>query len=233
MSFPNHKGRPRLVGGSLPRNNLQQLFLTLKGSSRSGNFGHRGRPGHQGGSTSSFISKAVFIDEGVEYPLGKKLSDLITELSSSYPSEILPEIKKVYVGGTMEDLMDAALKEGQSLEDLEDFQTAAGAYFKDTKALGITTVLQSKEDIAHFLDHEVGHAIWSKAEENYGSGVKGYEIYHSIKPDFGRHTDYSKKDPEESFCETYNLYLRDKGKLSKDEIDRVEYVLEDIGHYSE
>lgn len=50
MSFPNHKGRPGLMGGSLPRNNLRQLFSILKGGPGSGNIGHVGVPGKRGGS---------------------------------------------------------------------------------------------------------------------------------------------------------------------------------------
>lgn len=45
-----HAGRPGLVGGSQSKSNLNQLFLMLKGSSRSGNFGHAGRKGKRGGS---------------------------------------------------------------------------------------------------------------------------------------------------------------------------------------
>jgi len=52
----NHKGRPGLVGGSLPRNNLSFLFTILKGGKGSGNFGHAGRPGKKGGSGSGFTS---------------------------------------------------------------------------------------------------------------------------------------------------------------------------------
>lgn len=51
-----HLGRPGLVGGSQSKSNLSQLFLILKGSSRSGNFGHAGRKGKRGGSSSNKIS---------------------------------------------------------------------------------------------------------------------------------------------------------------------------------
>lgn len=51
VSFPNHKGRPGLLGGSLPRNNLALLFSILKGGPGSGNIGHAGIPGHRGGSS--------------------------------------------------------------------------------------------------------------------------------------------------------------------------------------
>lgn len=50
MSFFNHKGRPGLLGGSLPRNDLSGLFSILKGGVGSGNIGHAGRPGKHGGS---------------------------------------------------------------------------------------------------------------------------------------------------------------------------------------
>lgn len=228
----NHKGRPGKLGGSLPRNNLSSLFSILKGGPGSGNKGHAGIPGHRGGSApKNLVSKSVFIDEDIEYPIGDKFSNLISEASEAYPKEILGYISKVYVGGTTEDLEEAAIKEGRTAEDLENFGGAAGVFFKSTKALGVTTALRSKDDIVHILDHEVGHAIWTKAEENRGSGVGGYNMLYEVKPDFGRHNEQARKNVEESFSETYNLYLRDRGKLSRDEINGVEYILEDIGHY--
>lgn len=63
MSHFNHKGRPGLVGGSLSKNGLQELFLILKGSSKSGNYGHAGRKGLRGGSSSSSFGSALSLSD--------------------------------------------------------------------------------------------------------------------------------------------------------------------------
>lgn len=74
MSFPDHKGRPTKVGGSLPRNsNLNDLFSRLKGGAGSGNRGHAGRIGKRGGSGPGNLSarnkieqKDLFHEGGIE-----------------------------------------------------------------------------------------------------------------------------------------------------------------------
>lgn len=81
MSHFNHKGRPGLVGGSLPKGNLQDLFLILKGSSRSGNYGHVGRPGKKGGSGISTSIK-----------LRRDSEKIISEVNSLRKKEGLSEI---------------------------------------------------------------------------------------------------------------------------------------------
>lgn len=72
MSHYNHKGRPGLLGGSLPRNNLSGLFSILKGGAGSGNRGHAGRLGKRGGSGPSLI-QTISIDN-VNFDI-KELTD--------------------------------------------------------------------------------------------------------------------------------------------------------------
>lgn len=121
MSHFNHKGRPGLVGGSLPRKNtLQSLFEILKGSSTSGNYGHSGRLGKKGGSQAGGGHGKIGIDRTQDiksqidsYRSNKKSSDdfynkewlmgnkLNNEDAASQLATILgttPEKAKVMVG---------------------------------------------------------------------------------------------------------------------------------------
>lgn len=209
---------------------LNFLMLKLKGGPGSGHHDHRGIPGQRGGSSSSRLSsKAVFMDEGVEYAIGDKYSKLIDEFAAAHPKEALEGIEKIVVVSGSDELEDLAFSLGHDIDTIENISGAAAVYFWESKTMGLTTALVSKEELRHDFDHEVGHHVWSKALESFGSGIDGWNVYYDNKPKFGRPSEYAKKNSEEGFAETYHKYLRDKNSLSTDEINRVEYILEDIG----
>lgn len=231
----NHKGRPGKLGGSLPKGatNLGKLFQVLKGSSRSGNFGHEGRPGKRGGSVSNLrsliASKMVTFDEGKEYPTRDKDIDMITEFAKGHPQELIEKLGHIYIAYGNEELQDAAyLREDLSSSDLNEIDIAGGVYFRNSKSIGVTTGWLPKEQIRDTFDHEVGHLLWNQTSE----GAKdGYAVHYNMIPDFGRKTEYSKTNYEESFCETYNKFLREPSSLTNVEKDRIGYVLDDAGYY--
>lgn len=109
MSFPNHKGRPTKVGGSLPRNNLGQLFSILKGGPNSGNRGHAGRLGKRGGSAPAIPGAALAgVDTSQNYKnaVGKV---------KSHTQEMLDEFK----GYFPERLKDVKVPSGPEQQDID------------------------------------------------------------------------------------------------------------------
>lgn len=232
----NHKGRPGKLGGSLPKDatNLGKLFQVLKGSSRSGNFEHQGRPGKRGGSTSNFrsmiASKMIGFDEGREYPIrNDKDIDMITDFAKAHPPGLIEKIGNIYVAFDNEDLLDAAyFKEDHSASDLNEIEMVSGLYFPFSRSIGVIIRGNQKENIRQTFDHEVGHLLWNETQR---SARDGYKIYYDVKPEFGRKTDYSKTSAEESFAETYAQYIRNPASLSRDERNRIGYVLDEAGYF--
>lgn len=168
------------------------------------------------------------MDEGVEYPIGEKHAKLIDEFAEAHPKEALDGINKVVVVGGYEGLQDLTHKLGYDIDDIENVSGASGVHFSKEGIIAFTTSFVAKEDMRNAFDHEVGHNVYQKAQNN-GSGVDGWNIHYDSKPGFGRPSKYANTNAEEGFCETYPKYLRDRSKLSSDEINRVEYILEDIG----
>lgn len=74
------KGSPGLVGGSIAKNSLSELFSILKGGSGSGNFGHKGRKGIRGGSASGNTPQGEisYNYNGIKIVGKPSLSDFLT-----------------------------------------------------------------------------------------------------------------------------------------------------------
>lgn len=146
MSHYNHKGRPGLVGGSLPRNNLGQLFSILKGGPKSGNFGHSGRLGKRGGSSPSSR---------------QQIHDLSTIVDNFYGS-----LKRHH--GTMLERQDSAAKEiGYSSYD--DYRN--DVYKRSTTIPGGSEIGKAlRED---FFGEGYGKEVYEKMARGDFSGTPG------------------------------------------------------------
>lgn len=134
MSFPNHKGRPGMIGGSLPRKNLQSLFLILKGSSTSGNYGHAGIPGKRGGSAPNKVSLPTSVLDAVR---GSSNTVWIPPeetkkymMAKGHSEDTLKEVKNLIQNGLGAGGEAQTIAEKQIVEAIKN-KTPLGKAFKD------------------------------------------------------------------------------------------------------
>lgn len=92
--------------------NLNNLFSILKGSSRSGNFGHSGRPGKRGGSTPGGFSFSITNDE-----INQILSQPYQKLSLKLSKELIDRYSNQYDFWKNQDSIDARLLEKVEMAD--------------------------------------------------------------------------------------------------------------------
>lgn len=176
MSFPNHRGRPGLIGGSLPRNSLAQLFSILKGGYGSGNKGHSGRPGKRGGSgpgnlsAKNKINQRDFFHEGGVEATSKNLAAKWSV--SEEDLKALADEEKIVAGS------DFTLKEAVVYDYLKTWIGSSGGmgevYAISTVAdkLGLKyTLSDSQKEVAEYIRARppIDRALTSLGKAMYNS----------------------------------------------------------------
>lgn len=218
MSHYNHKGRPGLVGGSLPKNqNLNNLFLRLKGGAGSGNKGHAGIPGHRGGSAPQI--SLISVGEHVKKLLGDKkaaaeyfseievidktFNGAISKFLEKYPLNVLavrsmgsygdgyyqPSTKRLNVN-TLENMSEIKdLKQGDSVPDNYGLKTG-----------------DKKEFSKAVFAHEFAHHIESKFDKVRTQEFYEKTINDSFRKDNKKVSKYAGTDSREYFAESFTAY---------------------------
>lgn len=173
---------------------LSRLFLTLKGSSTSGNYGHQGRPGKRGGSSS-----------------GK-----VTILNLSLPKSKKPV--EVHVLN-----QDTFNKEAKKIlnDDLFELSASTPAVYVYDGSKGVILLKKGFGDTHESLAEEYGHHLDAEAGPKWGS-KSDTGIYKKIMDkaeESGEMPgDYQRYSPHEFAAYAFTQYTlaKNKGKFSKE-----------------
>lgn len=211
-------------------------FVTRKGSSKSGNWGHKGRKGKRGGSAPGGGGRSnlgIFIDDKLEIhdAIGAysdeditKFKQKIEDVLKRHPPKAVQSISAIHLHD--DESFDADCKKfGFDPDETASYATIQERVNDD----GTVTILEplglhfTSYLPDHIVDHEIGHAVY------YRSSPRAREVwdqaYNGPKP-FDRWTEYSKNDKSEGFAESYAGFINVGGKSSAREVQRVFDVIQ-------
>lgn len=91
-------------------------------------------------------------------------------------------------------------------------------YFTDDGQIFIP-ILQSKRGVRDILRHEYGHALLF----HYPSirTKKGYTYFGHTSDPNDYISNYAMSDPEEDFCETFMVYIKNRGEIQRQKLSPV------------
>lgn len=178
-----------------------------KGGQGSGNFGHSGRPGEVGGSSTegNILEKPFNVNERWKNTSYYNLDiDTFTELRNKteklIPQKIKDAVKyKVYYRNSK---MESRAGKGYTVSASADIRHDAITFYRRDSNIG------DKEFQAIYL-HEIGHLIQSHGISSFGESVFN-DLYNNYKNKLP--SKYAETDVREAFAECFSAYYM-KGKL--------------------
>ena len=220
-----------------------------KGSSTSGHYGHEGRPGKVGGSAPSGPRRVVSSkkpeakltagtnprDHPDDIIPGRQVSwnvanerakivlrraksgyleeptphqlDIVTDWLTYHDEKVIDKVRNIYWPQTQKDFLIEAERSG-----VRDPLKAAAYCEEDYDLICMGTKK------AGYFHHEMGHIAWNNARTS--ARVK-WILEWRLNKDFDRFTNYSKKDNQEGFAETYEAYIQVGGRVGTSDPKRV------------